>query len=163
MRILVSSVYYVNLQHHTSIHTSIFTTTLTQWTITFLMCSIVTTIYSTGNPFNNENCITTNNHIHPCPGVIVFRLWKSQVELRKCGILTNGSLIHRIMKILVESAALYSVNHLLYVILYEMKDQVEITTGYLVSLSKWNIFPNLKVAVGSKHGNYDLQLNNYSV
>ncbi|KAF8232100.1 hypothetical protein L208DRAFT_28578 [Tricholoma matsutake] len=108
---VISGVYFVNRQHHISIQTSIFTMTITQWTITFLMCSFFTTVYSTG--------------------VIVFKLWKSQIELQKYGVATNSSLTHRITRILVESAALYSMNHLLYVILYEVKNQVEITTGYL--------------------------------
>lgn len=55
--------------------------------------------------------------------------------MQYCGVSTNSSVFHRITKIIVESAALYSMNHLLYVILYEVQDQVEITTAYLVSLS----------------------------
>jgi hypothetical protein len=40
------------------------------------------------------------------------------------------------MRILVESAALYSLNHLLYAVLYEVKTQVESTPSFLVSLSQ---------------------------
>jgi len=108
---VISGVYFVNLQHHTSVQTSVFATTITQWTITFLLCSFFTTVYATG--------------------VIVFKLWRNQIAMQNCGVSTNSSVFNRITKIIVESAALYSMNHLLYVILYEVQDQVEITTAYL--------------------------------
>ena len=57
----------------------------------------------------------------------------TQHKLRKHGISTSDDLTHRIMRIIVESAALYSLNHLLYVILYEVKNQVESTPSFLVS------------------------------
>lgn len=58
------------------------------------------------------------------------------MELQKYGVIsTGGGIFHRMTRVLVESAAIYSLNHLLYIILYEAKNQVEITTGYLVSLS----------------------------
>ena len=50
-------------------------------------------------------------------------------------MLASGGLSHRIIWIVVESAALYSLNHLLYVVLYEVKNQVEITPSFLVSLA----------------------------
>lgn len=105
-----------------------------------------------------------NNYIYLHLGVIVFKLWKSQIELQKYGVATNSSLTHRITRILVESAALYSMNHLLYVILYEVKNQVEITTGYLVSLKEQlYVFHNLNVRTGSQCGNYHLQLDNHPI
>jgi hypothetical protein len=56
------------------------------------------------------------------------------MNLRRHGVLTSGGLSHRIMRIVVESAAIYSLNHLLYAVLYEVKNQVEITPSFLVSL-----------------------------
>jgi hypothetical protein len=56
------------------------------------------------------------------------------MDLRKYGASTNDSVSRRILRIFVESAALYSVNHLLYAVLYEVKSQIEITPSFLVSL-----------------------------
>ena len=49
---------------------------------------------------------------------------------------SGGSVTRRVGRILVESAALYSLNHLLYAVLYEAKNQVEITPSFLVSLEQ---------------------------
>lgn len=57
------------------------------------------------------------------------------MKLRHHGVSTNGSISRRILRILAESAALYSANHLLYAVLYEVKSQIEITPSYLVSLA----------------------------
>ena len=70
-----------------------------------------------------------------CPGLIAYKLMSPQRKLHQHGISTTGSLSSRITRIIVESAALYSLNHLLYVILYEVKDQVESTPSFLVSLA----------------------------
>lgn len=50
--ILVSGVYFVNLQHHTNVQTSVFSNKVTEWTVAFLLCSFFTTVYSTGNLSN---------------------------------------------------------------------------------------------------------------
>jgi hypothetical protein len=65
----------------------------------------------------------------------VFKLLRSQSELRQHGV-SGGSATRRVGRILVESAALYSLNHLLYAVLYEVKNQVEITPSFLVSLKQ---------------------------
>jgi hypothetical protein len=53
--------------------------------------------------------------------------------LRKKGIFSGGGVGRRILWTLVDSAALYSLVHLLYAVLYELKNQVEMTPSYLVS------------------------------
>jgi len=108
---LTSAITYVELQHHTDVETSIFTKTVTQWTVAFLLSSFATSVYSTG--------------------LIAYKLLNTQIRLRRLGISTNSSLSTRIMRIIAESAAIYSLNHLLYAILYEVKTQVEMTTGFL--------------------------------
>lgn len=65
----------------------------------------------------------------------MFKMLRAQMQLHQHGVSTNGGVTHRIMRILVESAALYSVNHLLYAILYEVKSQIEITPSFLVSIT----------------------------
>jgi len=102
---------FVSLQHRTDVETSIFATAVTQWTVSFLLCSFATTMYSTG--------------------LITYKLVNTQRNLRQHGISTSGGLSHRIMRIIVESAALYSLNHLLYAVLYEAKNQVESTPSFL--------------------------------
>ena len=44
-----AGVSFVRLQHHTAVQTSVFTKTVTQWTVAFLLSSFATTVYSTGN------------------------------------------------------------------------------------------------------------------
>ena len=44
-----SGVSFVRLQHLTGVDTSVFATAITKWTVAFLLCSFVTTVYSTGN------------------------------------------------------------------------------------------------------------------
>jgi hypothetical protein len=62
------------------------------------------------------------------------------MRLRKDGVLTTGAGIsRRILRILVESAALYSLIHLLYAALFEAKNQVEITPSFLVSFRPQSI------------------------
>ena len=70
-------------------------------------------------------------------GLIAYKLLKAQRQLHQHGVLTTGhdSLSRRIMRIITESAALYSLNHLLYAVLYEVKTYVESTPSYLVSPS----------------------------
>jgi len=106
-----SGVSFVRLQHLTGVDTSVFATAITKWTVAFLLCSFVTTVYSTG--------------------LITYKLTSAQTKLRQHGVSTSGSLSHRIMRIIVESAALYSLNHLLYAVLYEVKTQVESTPSFL--------------------------------
>jgi hypothetical protein len=50
-------------------------------------------------------------------------------------MLRNSTTSGRVLRILVESAALYSINHFLYAILYEEKSNVEATPSFLVSLA----------------------------
>ena len=80
----------------------------------------------------------------------------AQTKLRQHGVSTSGSLSHRIMRIIVESAALYSLNHLLYAVLYEVKTQVESTPSFLVSVMRVNLMflVTRHVLTGSKLGEY---------
>jgi len=103
-----SGVSFVRLQHRTNVNTSVFAKAVTEWTVAFLLSSFVTTVYSTG--------------------LIAYRLMSAQRKLGQRGISSLGG---RIMRILVESAALYSLNHLLYAALYEVKTQVESTPSFL--------------------------------
>jgi hypothetical protein len=79
-------------------------------------------------------------NVNICPGLIAYKLMNTQIKLRQHGISTSGSLSRRIMRIIVESAALYSLNHLLYAVLYEVKTQVEITPSFLVSLNVESVY-----------------------
>jgi hypothetical protein len=126
-----SGMTFVELQHHTNVETSIFTKTVTQWTVAFLLSSLATSVCSTGTP--DDIIYLCNGKFKIIPGLIAYKLLNTQIRLRRLGISTNSSLSTRIMRIIAESAALYSLNHLLYVILYEVKSQVEMTTGFLVS------------------------------
>jgi len=108
----VSGVSFVRLQHQLAdVHTSVFAQSVTDWTVAFLLCSFVTTVYSTA--------------------LITYKLLKTHRNLREYGVMTNDGVSYRIMRIVVESAALYSLNHLLYAILYEVKNQVESTPSFL--------------------------------
>ena len=59
----------------------------------------------------------------------------TQMRLRQHGVSTSGGFTHHIMRIIMESAAIYSLNHLLYTVLYKIKTQVESTPSFLVSLT----------------------------
>ncbi|KIM77873.1 hypothetical protein PILCRDRAFT_825094 [Piloderma croceum F 1598] len=109
---LTSGVSFVKIQHQTkNVETSVFTKSVTQWTVAFLLCSFATTVYSTG--------------------LIAYKLLKSQMNLRRHGLATGGGLSNRMMRIVVESAAIYSLNHFIYAVLYEVKNQVESTPSFL--------------------------------
>ena len=127
-----SGITFVELQHHTNVETSIFTRTVTRWTVAFLLSSFVTSVYSTGK--SNDIIYLGNGKFKITLGLIAYKLLNTQIRLRRLGVSTNSSLSTRIMRIIAESAAIYSLNHLLYAILYETKTQVEMTTGFLVSL-----------------------------
>jgi hypothetical protein len=103
--------------------------------------------------------------IKSIPGLIAYKLLKSQMNLRRHGLATSGGLSNRIMRIVVESAAIYSLNHFLYAVLYEVKNQVESTPSFLVGLSS-DLYYNLRdegfMSTGSKFSEYHLQLNNRS-
>ena len=71
----------------------------------------------------------------PIPGLIAFKLLTMQMKLRNNGISTSSTFSRRILRIFVESAALYSLNHLLYAVLYEGKSNLEATSSFLVSIS----------------------------
>ena len=64
----------------------------------------------------------------------MFKLVRTRRELSQHGV-RGSSVSRRVGRILVESAALYSLNHLLYAVLYEVKSQIEITPSFLVSLA----------------------------
>lgn len=49
---LVSGVAFVRLEHTINVEASIFSKTVTQWTVAFLLSSFATTIYSTGEADN---------------------------------------------------------------------------------------------------------------
>jgi hypothetical protein len=80
------------------------------------------------------------------------------MKLRRHGLSTSGSLSRRVARIIVESAALYSMNHLLYAVLYEVKNQVESTPSFLVSLVQNRLvsFVTRHVSTGSKFGEHHL-------
>jgi len=108
---LISGISFVHLEHHMDVHTSIFSKAVTEWTVAFLLSSFVTTVYSTA--------------------LIAYKLRKTQMNLRRNGVSTSGGLTHRVMRIVVESAVLYSLNHLLYAVLYAVNDLVESTPSFL--------------------------------
>ena len=105
---------------------------MTRWTVAFLLSSFVTSVYSTGK--SEDIIYLGNGKFKITLGLIAYKLLNTQIRLRRLGVSTNSSLSTRIMRIIAESAAIYSLNHLLYAILYETKTQVEMTTGFLVSL-----------------------------
>ncbi|KIM77170.1 hypothetical protein PILCRDRAFT_825517 [Piloderma croceum F 1598] len=109
-----SAVLFIELQQQVDLETSVFAKALTEWTAAFLLSSLATTVHSTT--------------------LIAYKLMNTQLGLRQDGVSTAGSraaLSHRIARIIVESAALCSLNHILYVILYETKNQVESTPSFL--------------------------------
>jgi hypothetical protein len=109
-----SGVSFVTLQHKLAdVNTSVFAKSVTEWTVAFLLSSFATTIYSTS--------------------LIAYKLLGAHMNLRRHGVATSGGRTHHIIRIVVESAVVYSLNHLLYAVLYEVKNQVEITPSYLVS------------------------------
>lgn len=55
------------------------------------------------------------------------------MRLRQLNVSGGGSISRRVMRIVVDSAAIYSLNHLLYAVLYEAKTNVESTPSFLVS------------------------------
>jgi len=101
---------FVSLQHKTPVMASIFEKNVTEWTVAFLLSSFATTVY--------------------CTGLITYKLLKPHLELRRHCVVTSSPTL-QVTRILVESAALYSLNHLLYAVLYEVKDQVESSFSYL--------------------------------
>ncbi|KAF7974837.1 hypothetical protein HWV62_11207 [Athelia sp. TMB] len=109
----ISGVMFVHLQHIVpDASTSIFNAAITAWTISFLLCSFATTLYSTS--------------------LIGYTLWKTDKNVRMTGsVSARPSVGHRIMIIFVESAAIYSTMHLLYAILYLAKSNIEATPSYL--------------------------------
>ena len=96
----------------------------------FLLSSFVTTVYSTGN----TTILSIWMKANLTAGLIAYKLISAQRKLRQRGI-SIGGLSGRITRILVESATLYSLNHLLYAVLYEVKTQVESTPSFLVSFA----------------------------
>ncbi|KAF7970224.1 hypothetical protein HWV62_24758 [Athelia sp. TMB] len=108
----VSGVMFVHLEHTLPPSTtSIFDGAITAWTISFLLCSFATTLY--------------------CTGLIAYKLWITDKRVRVNGVLSGPSVGHRVMIILIESAAIYSTMHLLYAILYLVKSNIETTPSYL--------------------------------
>ena len=73
-----------------------------------------------------------NTLTHFLPGLIAYKLWATDRNVRVNGVMSGPSVGHRVMIILVESAAIYSTMHLLYAILYLIKSNVETTPSYLV-------------------------------
>ncbi|KZP08833.1 hypothetical protein FIBSPDRAFT_938792 [Athelia psychrophila] len=111
-----TGVIFVHLQHIDDVETSIFSTTITEFTIAFLLCSFFTTVY--------------------CTGLIAFKMWTVDRNIRGPNRFSRAgssmpSVGRRIMRIFVESAAIYSLMHLLYAILYAIKSNVEATPSYL--------------------------------
>lgn len=105
---LVSGVVFVTIQHQVNVHTSIFQASVTKWTEAWLASSLCTTGI--------------------CTVLVVWKLAVAQRQLRSSyePSETHGwevasspkSLASRVIRIVVESAALYSVVNLLYCVLY---------------------------------------------
>lgn len=70
------------------------------------------------------------------PGAIVFKLLWTQKQLRQLGVSTHSNLRRWIISVLVESAALYSLNHLLYAVLYEVKSNAENIPAFMASVTQ---------------------------
>lgn len=99
---IVGAAGFITTQHKVNVHTSIFSTTVTQWTEAWLACSLVTTGL--------------------CTIAIIYKLLSVQHKLGVTGAFASSrSLTTRVLRIFVESAALYSINNLLYAVLYSVK------------------------------------------
>jgi hypothetical protein len=111
---------FITVQHQVNVHTSIFSTTVTQWTEAFLAASLVTTAICTCE-FSRFFHPTTRS-LTVSLVLIVFKLWNIQTGLRHSGAYDDSrSLTRRVLKIFIESAALYSINNLMYSVLYSVK------------------------------------------
>ncbi|KZP08828.1 hypothetical protein FIBSPDRAFT_252938 [Athelia psychrophila] len=111
-----TGVIFVHIEHIDDVETSIFSPTITEFAIAFLLCSFFTTVY--------------------CTGLMSFKLWKVDRNIRGPNRLSRSGLStpsvgRRIMGIFVESAAIYSLMHLLFAILFAIKSDVEATPSYL--------------------------------
>ncbi|KZT38301.1 hypothetical protein SISSUDRAFT_1062134 [Sistotremastrum suecicum HHB10207 ss-3] len=114
---IVAAAGFITVQHRETVATSIFQTTVTEWTQAFLATSLVTTGI--------------------CTGLIVYRLWSVEHNLRKSvSHVQTYRPTNRILRILIESAALYSSTNLMYIILYTMKLNAEaIVSGFEVPVA----------------------------
>ncbi|KZV83178.1 hypothetical protein EXIGLDRAFT_843162 [Exidia glandulosa HHB12029] len=105
----VSSIVFVTVQHHIDVKTSIFNGTVTSWTEAWLASSLCTTGI--------------------CTALIIYRLTRVRSGLRDSGVETScartGTLTSRVILIIIESSAIYSVNNLLYCVLYAVKQVPE--------------------------------------
>ena len=122
---------FVHIQHVVSMSTSIFQSAITAWTISFLLCSFITTLYSTGEwqyiSSQKPNLLGCHSS-----GLIAYKLIKSGRDVREFRFSSRPSAGHRIMRILVESAVIYSTMHLLYAILYAVNSNIEATPSFMV-------------------------------
>lgn len=99
---VVSAAGFITAQHKVNVHTSIFSTTVTRWTEAWLSCSLITTGI--------------------CTFAIMYKLLSVQRSLgQSIAYNPSRSLTTRVLRIFVESAALYSTNNLLYAVLYSTK------------------------------------------
>jgi len=90
---------FITAQHKVNVHTSIFSTTVTKWTEGWLSSSLVTTGL--------------------CTIAIAYKLISVQKSLGQSAAYNpSRSLTTRVLLIFVESAAMYSINNLLYAVLY---------------------------------------------
>lgn len=104
----VSSVVFVTIQHQVNVQTSIFSKTVTQWTEAWLASSLITTGI--------------------CTLLITWKLVRVQTSLRESGAHLGAgkrTVTSRVVVILIESAAIYSLNNLLYCVLYAMNSVPE--------------------------------------
>jgi len=108
----VSGVAFVQIQRVTDPHESYFEQNVFQWTLSFLASSLLTTALSTG--------------------IITFELWKGGHQTKrntKEGLFDDSEdgdgLFTRVLWIFVESAALYSLNNLIYLALFAGHSVVE--------------------------------------
>ncbi|KAF7986668.1 hypothetical protein HWV62_26516 [Athelia sp. TMB] len=108
----VAGVMFIHVEHIVpNASADIFEAAVTAWTISFLLCSFATTLYSTS--------------------LIAYKLWRADRNIGENGISSRPSAGHRVMIILIESAAVYSTMHLLYAILYLVKSNIEATPSFL--------------------------------
>jgi len=104
---IVSGIGLIVVQHQVNVHTSLFATDVARWIQIWLACSLVTTCY--------------------CTAAIMYELISLQLTLNGEGPIysSSRSLVSRALRILIESAALYSLNNLLYIVLYSTDSLAE--------------------------------------
>ncbi|KZS96706.1 hypothetical protein SISNIDRAFT_482500 [Sistotremastrum niveocremeum HHB9708] len=100
---VTSAIAFVIVQNTAKPGAFIFISASEDWTIAFLACSLATTFY--------------------CTGLIAWKLW--QAYQRVASYTTQPKKWTTVMRILIESAALYSIVNFLYMVLFAIKNNGE--------------------------------------